>query len=182
MEISNLSVSVGVKSIVYDDEARVYFLVAAGSKVALQGLFSSMASRGSAYLSEDRTKDVEVGFPYGGKMSAIYKRLRTGTFAMAAYHSSVNIEKVEEGTHQVFLCMEGDEKESVLYDLIVKYVTYPLHVGWRFWMWKFLEDNGHLNKLDGYGGIYGWQVALYSLEVGLKKEMVEAVRKGILII
>ena len=146
LEIFNLSVRLGVKSLVFQSNgprqtSQVYWLVAAGSKVALTGLFAAMAGGRVAWLDGvDAWQKAELTFPWGGGMSAMYKRMQTGTYAAAFYHSTVKLEDEKKEGDLVLLVKDQLQKEQILYKVINGRVAYPLHPSWSGWMWTYLLE------------------------------------------
>ena len=183
LEIFNLSVRLGLKSLVFQYNgprviSPVYWLVAVGSKVALMGLFAAMANGRVAWLDgEKQWGRADLIFPAGGGMSALYKRMQTGMYAAVMYHKSVKIEDREEIQDVTLLVKDPSQRERLLYKVVNDRVSYPLYTGWSTWMWEYMAAEKMMTPLSSYGGLDGYRVEVGRFSM-LREEIVRRVKGG----
>jgi hypothetical protein len=197
--VENDSVKVHVKSIVYDPEQYrypVYWMVAIGSRVALQSIFASLMNKRMVTLVEDGkakprrrypweyskrwNDDSCLSVPERGKTHAVYKKLQSGLSAMVLYSSLTKVDSEEHSQESVvMLCRESEDKQTALFHFLNSKIRVPLHEEWKSWLWGLLStSDGNMRELKGYGGMTGFYLFLEGCETVVRNEVGKAIRKG----
>jgi len=196
VKIENSSVSAYVKSIVVDTrdyQKPVYWMVAVGTKVALQGLFAQIVSKKTTWLSSTggeleawpreygrRWENRSVGVPGKGKMHALYKKLQSGLSAMVMYSSFVKTDVADDAGPGTVLLMEKDEeREDVLFHFLKSRIRVPMHESWKGWAWVTLSRNNDIRDLFGYG-MSGYFINAESCERTIEKHLPKVIKHGFL--
>jgi hypothetical protein len=196
LRLSNDSVSVNVKSFVFDEEVfgrsygrPVYWLTAVGPRVALQSVFASLINKKFVELkvgSDERERcglgwEYNLTVPEKGRMHVIYKKLQSGLSGMVMYSS---LAKVDSGDRLwgavVLLCREDEDKKAALFHFLNSKVKIPLSKDWKDWVWSVVSRHDHnMRPLVGCG-LVGFYLMLDACEETIGKAVGPAIRKGLI--
>ena len=137
--------------VIVDSEGVVYLLSVAGYQVAVKGIIANVLEYGPAILYGagglrlELTRDATA-------YKVRYHRLPSGLYQAVLLPKMAYAQCQEPADRFMVLCQSGEQ--SLFFDLLQARTDIPLHPSWADWLWRHMEAQGEIIRLETVIGEY----------------------------